>query len=609
MKYDIFISYSRDDKSLVHPFAEYINRSISRNCWIDLKGIESGAEFEDVIMRAIDECQVVLFMLSDNSLRSRWTKREVLYAESEGKRIIPILIDGDKLRGWFKFHFSNVDYIDIKSEEQKEKLVVNLKSWLTIDEESLAENKDDEDKEKKDDVEFKYDEDREKEDDNDKLYLAKGHGHETSDNNKIPDITHPTIVVENAKEMDVRMLEEWMEVKESRDIIKTKMFINSHPDSPFVREAKVQYSILKTKLLEDMHHNYYCFREITSLLDAGIISFDELYEKGLVSKESWNILCSNSNSDEEFPSTFAFVDSYQHLQSPSNYTDIYFFGTPSAGGKTCLLMALTGADGEGYIIDYSGNGGRYAANLSMQMKKRILPSSTYGSFNTLIHASIDTKLHSWRNKLLNVNFLEMSGEEYWHKIALNLDKTAFSEMCTRTTDLMMNDNKKIFFIHIDPQIGIIPTRRAVDIVDSEGGLVDRDCRKDYMSQDVIHKRFVQLLMNSENADIMKKVIAIHVIVTKADLLGSTEEERVSKAREILDRDYKALMMAVECCCEKYDINNSPSFLTFSLGKFYLGDIYDFDSRDTLKLIDIVRRDILEKKKGWIDIIVDKMRLT
>ena len=164
MKCDIFISYCRDDKSLVHPFAEYINKAISRNCWIDLKGVESGAEFEDVIMRAIDECQVVLFMLSDNSLRSKWTKREVLYAEGEGKRIIPVLIDGDKLRGWFKFHFSNVDYIDIKSEEQKEKLVVNLKSWLNIDEEPLDEKKDKKDDEKKEDgVEYNFDKEEDEE--------------------------------------------------------------------------------------------------------------------------------------------------------------------------------------------------------------------------------------------------------------------------------------------------------------------------------------------------------------------------------------------------------------------------------------------------------------
>lgn len=134
MKYDVFISYSRDDKALVLPFVKQINKAVMRDCWIDLKGIESGVEFEEVIMKAIDECQIVLFMLSDNSLKSKWTKREVYYAEDEGKRIVPVLIDGEKLRGWFKFHFGNVDYIDIRSEEQKQKLIRNLRDWLGVEE-------------------------------------------------------------------------------------------------------------------------------------------------------------------------------------------------------------------------------------------------------------------------------------------------------------------------------------------------------------------------------------------------------------------------------------------------------------------------------------------
>lgn len=133
MAREIFISYSRDDKELVHPFAEYISRAVGRDCWIDLEGIESGEEFEEVIIEAIDECQVVLFMLSDSSLRSAWTKREVYYAEDVGKRIVPVLINGEKLRGWFQFHFGNVDFIKLQSKEQKEKLVRNLRSWLGVE--------------------------------------------------------------------------------------------------------------------------------------------------------------------------------------------------------------------------------------------------------------------------------------------------------------------------------------------------------------------------------------------------------------------------------------------------------------------------------------------
>ena len=127
----IFISYSRNDKSLVYPIVEQIEKELGIKCWIDLNGIKSGEEFEEIIIQAIDECKIVLFMLSDNSLKSKWTKREVYYAEDEGKRIIPVLVDGDKLRGWYKFHFGNVDYIDIHSKEQIEKLISNLKYWFT----------------------------------------------------------------------------------------------------------------------------------------------------------------------------------------------------------------------------------------------------------------------------------------------------------------------------------------------------------------------------------------------------------------------------------------------------------------------------------------------
>lgn len=72
-------------------------------------------------------------MLSDSSINSKWTKREVLYAEDEGKRIVPIVVDDKGLRKWFRFHFGNVDYIDINDEGQCDKLLNNLASWIGIE--------------------------------------------------------------------------------------------------------------------------------------------------------------------------------------------------------------------------------------------------------------------------------------------------------------------------------------------------------------------------------------------------------------------------------------------------------------------------------------------
>lgn len=129
----IFISYSRIDKNIVFPFVKRIEQELNTTCWIDSEGIESGSQFEEVIVNAIEESNVVLFMLSDSSINSKWTKREVLYAEDERKRIVPVVVDKKGLRKWFKFHFGNVDYIDINDKGQCNKLLNNLASWIGVE--------------------------------------------------------------------------------------------------------------------------------------------------------------------------------------------------------------------------------------------------------------------------------------------------------------------------------------------------------------------------------------------------------------------------------------------------------------------------------------------
>ncbi|MBQ9556038.1 MAG: TIR domain-containing protein [Muribaculaceae bacterium] len=122
----IFISYSRNDKDIVLPLIKEIDDLLNTECWIDLNDISIGSFFDDDIRQAIEDCEMVLFMLSDNSINSDWTRKEIIYAQNEKKRIIPIVIDGKGLRGWFKFNFPHIDYIDISSKEQREKLFDSL---------------------------------------------------------------------------------------------------------------------------------------------------------------------------------------------------------------------------------------------------------------------------------------------------------------------------------------------------------------------------------------------------------------------------------------------------------------------------------------------------
>ncbi len=64
-RYDVFISYSRKDFCEVSAFVTQLQRFIpGLRCWFDLTGIESGDEFGEKIVSAIDSSDHVLFMIS-----------------------------------------------------------------------------------------------------------------------------------------------------------------------------------------------------------------------------------------------------------------------------------------------------------------------------------------------------------------------------------------------------------------------------------------------------------------------------------------------------------------------------------------------------------------
>ncbi len=130
MNEKIFISYSRKDISKAKKIKEEIEKITSASCWMDLDGIESGSQFEDVIISAIDNARLVIFLLSENSMQSKWTKDEVRYAYEIRKKIIPVNIDNCTPSGWFLFKFSGYDVIDYSKSYQKQKFFDDISEWI-----------------------------------------------------------------------------------------------------------------------------------------------------------------------------------------------------------------------------------------------------------------------------------------------------------------------------------------------------------------------------------------------------------------------------------------------------------------------------------------------
>jgi hypothetical protein len=62
MKEQIFISYKRVDKERVFAIKDIIEQNTGAKCWIDLEGIECDAQFASIIISAIREAEIFLFM-------------------------------------------------------------------------------------------------------------------------------------------------------------------------------------------------------------------------------------------------------------------------------------------------------------------------------------------------------------------------------------------------------------------------------------------------------------------------------------------------------------------------------------------------------------------
>ncbi len=131
----IFISYKRLDKEKVFKIKDEIEKKLNVTCWIDLDGIESDAQFVGKIRRAIDACDVFLFMHSRRhteitDFKNDWTIRELNYAQSENKRIVVINIDSSPLTKDLKLLFGTQQQIDYNNEDLRSRLFIDLGRWL-----------------------------------------------------------------------------------------------------------------------------------------------------------------------------------------------------------------------------------------------------------------------------------------------------------------------------------------------------------------------------------------------------------------------------------------------------------------------------------------------
>jgi hypothetical protein len=87
----IFISYSRKDIDFAQKIVDALAAQ-KLDTWIDWKSIPKGEDWEQEIYRGVEGANVLLFLISPESVRSNMCKKEIAHAVKNGKRILPVVV-------------------------------------------------------------------------------------------------------------------------------------------------------------------------------------------------------------------------------------------------------------------------------------------------------------------------------------------------------------------------------------------------------------------------------------------------------------------------------------------------------------------------------------
>ena len=380
---------------------------------------------------------------------------------------------------------------------------------------------------------------------------------------------------------------DWIDAKQENTILAYVHFLEAHPYCEYREEAEKRILDMKGDLLNDMKRFPFKYNREDMY---GYISTNALTMQDLVD-DSCVLTDRGYSHIKKYPH---LIDEQRQLpvsrlenpHSETGNTDVYFFGV-SGSGKTCVLaglMSLTGQLGFRFDPKGPGGGGNYAMELRNYARTSMLPPATDQNYIQVIDAQINDE----DGNLHKISMIEMSGEKTAEFAAIE-NPTSLEDLGAGAAGLLGNDNNKVLFFVIDP-------------TNEKNVQMGRDSNQWVMQSDVLD--CVSSLL-SKNPGLMKKVVAIHVILTKSDTLGDYVDQNVIQDR-LTEQGYSAVLASIKAICQKYDINKQTGFQVglypFCVGKFMPGDVYTFDETDSLKILRVIQKNTVVERRtdGFLD---------
>src|SRR5437764_645347 len=115
MAHDVFISHSSKDKAVADATCAALEAAGIR-CWIAPRDIDTGVEWTESIVTAIDGAAAALVLVfSANSNASAQVRREVQLAFDRDLPVLPLLIEGVKPHNTLRYYLASVHWLDART--------------------------------------------------------------------------------------------------------------------------------------------------------------------------------------------------------------------------------------------------------------------------------------------------------------------------------------------------------------------------------------------------------------------------------------------------------------------------------------------------------------
>jgi hypothetical protein len=114
--YKVFLSYSYKDRPWVEAFTKTLEKAGVRE-WFDAANLPPGERWDELTQDALRKSQILVLILSPNSIDSPWTFFELGAAFADGKRIIPVLTED---LDWRRIPFPLARYQALKEHSPEE---------------------------------------------------------------------------------------------------------------------------------------------------------------------------------------------------------------------------------------------------------------------------------------------------------------------------------------------------------------------------------------------------------------------------------------------------------------------------------------------------------